>query len=65
MHAVRAGPLQGMVSRSPLDCTEVKVLADGALSENQAFCAHPKFVAGTGRLCAFSLGLRGAEGGQS
>lgn len=35
---------------------------DGALKENQAFCAHPKFDAATGRLVAFSLGLRAAEG---
>jgi carotenoid cleavage dioxygenase-like enzyme len=37
-------------------------LAGGALRENQAFCAHPKFDADTGRMVAFSLGLRFAEG---
>lgn len=39
-------------------------LAGGALRENQAFCAHPKFDADTGRMVAFSLGLRFAEGGR-
>jgi hypothetical protein len=39
-------------------------LAGGALKENQAFCAHPKFDADTGRMVAFSLGLRFAEGGR-
>ena len=38
--------------------------AGGALRENQAFCAHPKFDAETGRMVAFSLGLRFAEGGR-
>lgn len=41
------------------------LVADGALREKQAFCAHPKLDAGTGRLCAFSLGLRAAEGAPS
>ena len=38
--------------------------AGGALRENQAFCAHPKFDADSGRMIAFSLGLRFAEGGR-